>query len=146
MAIRAYEWNRLNTYRSLVPMQHLCWQVARALRFTDQKLFNLIKGVLIRSLAYSRMVADYAEKEGAQIKFQSRIKNEGAHYCHSCEVSILIFVSFLWNVIIYLLFLAGSLQYSLCERSQQQVPSLLCLLCFSWRYQRLHSSSTIHLR
>lgn len=44
MAIQAHEWNRLNTYRSLVPMQHLCWQLARFMRFTDQKIYNLVKG------------------------------------------------------------------------------------------------------
>ncbi|CAD5233522.1 unnamed protein product [Bursaphelenchus xylophilus] len=89
MAIRAYEWNRLNSYRSLVPMQHLCWQIARALRFTDQKLYNLVKGVLIRSFAYSKMVMDFAEEHGNMtVKFQSRIKNEGAHYCNLCELEV----------------------------------------------------------
>ncbi|KAI6240646.1 hypothetical protein M3Y99_00434600 [Aphelenchoides fujianensis] len=89
MAIQAYEWNRLHNYRSLVPMQHLCWQLARSMHFTDQKIFNLVKAVLIRSLAYCQMIVDFVRHTGkAQIRFQSRQKNEAAHYCHTCEIEV----------------------------------------------------------
>ncbi|KAI6231876.1 hypothetical protein M3Y95_00427800 [Aphelenchoides besseyi] len=89
MAIQAYEWNRLHSYRSLVPMQHLCWQLARSMHFTDQKIFNLVKAVLVRSLAYCQMIVDYVRHTNkTQIRFQSRQKNEAAHYCHTCEIEV----------------------------------------------------------
>ena len=37
MALHAYEWNRLHAYRSLVPMQHLCWQIARSLHVSRRE-------------------------------------------------------------------------------------------------------------
>uniref|UniRef100_A0A183CGM8 JmjC domain-containing protein n=1 Tax=Globodera pallida TaxID=36090 RepID=A0A183CGM8_GLOPA len=89
MALQAHEWNRLNSYQSLVPMQHLCWSLARDVRFTNQKLFNLVKHMLIRSLAYCQMLVDYvAVALKSPIKKQQRQKGECAHYCHLCEVEV----------------------------------------------------------
>lgn len=89
MAIQAHEWNRLNTYRSLVPMQHLSWQLARFMRFTDQKIYNLVKGILIRSLAQCQYIADYIQNTlKGEIKLQKRQDNEEAHYCHLCEIEV----------------------------------------------------------
>lgn len=87
MAIRAYDWNRLNAHPSPVPMQHLCWQIARSVHFTDPELHHLVKGVLLRSLAYARNVFDYAEVAlKSKTPFQSRTKSQGAHYCDDCQV------------------------------------------------------------
>ncbi|KAI1709800.1 jmjC domain, hydroxylase domain-containing protein [Ditylenchus destructor] len=89
MALYAHEWNRLNTYRSLVPMQHLCWQLAKNVRFSNQKMFNIIKNMLIRSMAYCRMVQDFVEHTAKSlIKTQHRQKGETAHYCHLCEIEV----------------------------------------------------------
>ena len=93
MSLYSHEWNKLTNYRSLVPMQHLCWQLAQNVRFSDQKIFNVVKSVMIRSLAYCKMVHDYVlTKTKSQIKFQPRIKGEAAHYCHTCDVSS-------WNIL-----------------------------------------------
>jgi histone demethylase len=89
MACFAHEWNKLNTYRSLVPLQHLSWQLARNVRFTDQKLFNVVKGILIRSLAYCKFVSDYltsvSEKPIKEHKWQ---KGDSAHSCHQCDIEV----------------------------------------------------------
>uniref|UniRef100_A0A7E4UU74 JmjC domain-containing protein n=1 Tax=Panagrellus redivivus TaxID=6233 RepID=A0A7E4UU74_PANRE len=89
MSLYAHEWNKLTEYRSLVPMQHLCWQLAANVRFSNQKMFNVVKGVLIRSLAFSRMVYDHVEsRKPGSVKFQERIKGEIAHYCETCDVEV----------------------------------------------------------
>ncbi|KAE9551528.1 hypothetical protein FO519_005258 [Halicephalobus sp. NKZ332] len=89
MSLYSHEWNKLTNYRSLVPMQHLCWQLAQNVRFSDQKIFNVVKSVMIRSLAYCKMVHDYVlTKTKSQIKFQPRIKGEAAHYCHTCDIEV----------------------------------------------------------
>lgn len=77
-------------YRSLVPMQHLSWQIAANVRLTNQRMFNVTKNVLIRSLAYQKMVVNFVNSTmKGQIKSQTRVKGEGAHYCHECEVYII---------------------------------------------------------
>ncbi|VDK47767.1 unnamed protein product [Anisakis simplex] len=68
MAIFSHEWNKLNGYKSLVPLQHLCWQLARNVRFSNQKLYVIVKQMLIRSLAYCKMVADVVVSTGKSIK------------------------------------------------------------------------------
>jgi histone demethylase len=104
MALIAHEWNRLNSYRSLVPMQHLSWNLAKDVRFSNQKLYNQVKNMLIRSLAYCQMLVDFVGVAmKTPIKKQQRQKGEcrqnmyliylykfypGAHYCHLCEIEV----------------------------------------------------------
>ena len=97
-------------YRSLVPMQHLCWQLASNVRFSNQRMFNVIKNVLIRSLAYMKMVVNFVHSTmKTPIKSQSRVKGEGAHYCHECDVN----KKFLQKKLVKK-FLGGSVQYLVC--------------------------------
>uniref|UniRef100_A0A1I7Y2W8 JmjC domain-containing protein n=1 Tax=Steinernema glaseri TaxID=37863 RepID=A0A1I7Y2W8_9BILA len=88
MALFSHEWNKLRSYKSLVPMQHLSWEMAKNMRFTQQKPFNIVKGVLIRSLHFSKVVADYVKKLGKPLKMHPREKNEVAHYCFHCTVEV----------------------------------------------------------
>lgn len=94
MALTAHEWNRLNvldifflngkvinfyfqSYRSLVPMQHLCWALAKDVRFSNQKLYNNLKNMLIRSLAYCQMLVDFVGiAMKSPVKMQQKQKGE----------------------------------------------------------------------
>ncbi|VDN60820.1 unnamed protein product [Dracunculus medinensis] len=105
IALDMHEWNRLHVggqfldlfihitgYKSLVPMQHLCWQMARNVRFSNRDLFVTIKQVLIRSLAYCKMIAEAITIAGKPIKMLSRQKGEASHYCSVCEIEV-------WNLL-----------------------------------------------
>lgn len=43
LAIERYEWNKLQSFKSIVPMVHLSWNLARNIKVSDPKLFELIK-------------------------------------------------------------------------------------------------------
>lgn len=43
LGLERYEWNKLQNYKSIVPMLHLVWNLARNIKVSDQKLFDLIK-------------------------------------------------------------------------------------------------------
>lgn len=43
LAIERYEWNKLQSFKSIVPMLHLSWNLARNIKVSDPKLFALIK-------------------------------------------------------------------------------------------------------
>jgi lysine-specific demethylase 6A len=43
LAVIRYEWNKLEGYKSIVPMVHLSWNLARNIKVSDQKLFDLVK-------------------------------------------------------------------------------------------------------
>lgn len=58
-------------------MQHLCWALAKDVRFSNQKLYNNIKNMLIRSLAYCQMLVDFVGTAmKSPIKMQQKQKGE----------------------------------------------------------------------
>lgn len=101
IAMIFYIASYFQSYKSLVPMQHLCWQLAKNIRFTNQKVFSLIRGQLIRSLAFCKMVANLSTSRGKQLKPQPRAKGEITHYCTLCEVCNVSkrYYTFFWTVI-----------------------------------------------
>jgi hypothetical protein len=45
LAVERYEFNKKMFYKSIVPMMHLSWNLARNLRTSDSMLYNQIKSV-----------------------------------------------------------------------------------------------------
>jgi len=43
LAIDRYEWNKLQSFKSIVPMIHLSWNLARNIKVSDPKLFELLR-------------------------------------------------------------------------------------------------------
>uniref|UniRef100_A0A8I3W2S2 [histone H3]-trimethyl-L-lysine(27) demethylase n=1 Tax=Callithrix jacchus TaxID=9483 RepID=A0A8I3W2S2_CALJA len=43
LAVERYEWNKFQSVKSLVPMVHLSWNMARNIKVSDPKLFEMIK-------------------------------------------------------------------------------------------------------
>uniref|UniRef100_A0A671PTA0 [histone H3]-trimethyl-L-lysine(27) demethylase n=1 Tax=Sinocyclocheilus anshuiensis TaxID=1608454 RepID=A0A671PTA0_9TELE len=43
LAVERYEWNKLQSVKSMVPMVHLSWNLARNIKVSDHKLFEMIK-------------------------------------------------------------------------------------------------------
>ncbi|KAK6032213.1 tetratricopeptide repeat protein [Ostertagia ostertagi] len=54
----------------------------------DRMCRDLIRGQLIRSLAFCKMVANLSTSRGKQLKPQPRAKGEITHYCTLCEVEV----------------------------------------------------------
>jgi histone demethylase len=94
-AIERYEWNRLRFYKSIVPMIHLSWNIARNLKITDRRLYEYVRYVLMQSLKQCQLSINYVENCGCELKYQSRAPDEPAHYCYDCdgEVFNVLFVS-----------------------------------------------------
>uniref|UniRef100_A0A0K2U1I1 JmjC domain-containing protein n=2 Tax=Lepeophtheirus salmonis TaxID=72036 RepID=A0A0K2U1I1_LEPSM len=88
-SIERYEWNKLQFHKSTVAMLHLTWNIARNVRFTDKKLFEVIKYTLMQSLRQIHLTLDYIKKiKGIEAKFQARQKNDPAHYCCQCDIEV----------------------------------------------------------
>lgn len=43
LAVERYEWNKLQSVKSIVPMIHLSWNMARNIKVSDHKLYEMIK-------------------------------------------------------------------------------------------------------
>jgi len=97
-AIERYEWNKLNSCKSIVPIIHLTWNIARNIRVNDRQLFELLKFILNQSLKYIQLTLNYLEKQfnnKIDIRKQLRTPNEPAHYCITCDCEVfnLLFVT-----------------------------------------------------
>ncbi|KAH8400492.1 hypothetical protein KR222_001761, partial [Zaprionus bogoriensis] len=88
LAIERYEWNKLQNFKSIVPMIHLSWNLARNIKVSDTKLFEYIKMCLCQSLKNVFHIQEYVKSKGVEVRFNGRGKNEASHYCGQCEVEV----------------------------------------------------------
>lgn len=88
LSLERYEWNKLQRYKSIVPLVHLTWNLARNIKVSDPKFFEATKGCLIRSLRQVCLSLDFVKQCGLETKFHGRTRNEAAHYCGICEIEV----------------------------------------------------------
>ncbi|XP_058146952.1 lysine-specific demethylase 6A isoform X8 [Dasypus novemcinctus] len=95
LAVERYEWNKLQSVKSIVPMVHLSWNMARNIKVSDPKLFEMIKYCLLRTLKQCQTLREALIAVGKEIIWHGRTKEEPAHYCSICEVEVfdLLFVT-----------------------------------------------------
>ncbi|XP_055987041.1 lysine-specific demethylase 6A isoform X4 [Sorex fumeus] len=95
LAVERYEWNKLQSVKSIVPMVHLSWNMARNIKVSDPKLFEMIKYCLLRTLKQCQTLREALVAAGKEIIWHGRTKEEPAHYCSICEVEVfdLLFVT-----------------------------------------------------
>ncbi|XP_041807463.1 lysine-specific demethylase 6A [Chelmon rostratus] len=95
LAVERYEWNKLQSVKSIVPMIHLSWNMARNIKVSDHKLFEMIKYCLLRTLKQCQMQRELLLAAGKELAWHGRTQNEPAHYCSICEVEVfnLLFVT-----------------------------------------------------
>ncbi|XP_031729153.1 lysine-specific demethylase 6A isoform X4 [Anarrhichthys ocellatus] len=95
LAVERYEWNKLQSVKSIVPMIHLSWNMARNIKVSDHRLFEMIKYCLLRTLKQCQMQRELLLAAGKELVWHGRTHSEPAHYCSICEVEVfdLLFVT-----------------------------------------------------
>ncbi|XP_066520691.1 lysine (K)-specific demethylase 6A, like isoform X2 [Hoplias malabaricus] len=95
LAVERYEWNKLQSVKSAVPMVHLSWNMARNIKVSDHKLFEMIKFCLLRTLKQCQTVKEALVAAGKETIWHGRSRDEPARYCAICEVEVfnLLFVT-----------------------------------------------------
>nr|XP_057906540.1 histone demethylase UTY-like isoform X1 [Doryrhamphus excisus] len=88
LAVERYEWNKLQSVKSMVPMVHLSWNMARNIKVSDHKLFEMIKYCLLRTLKQCQWVKEALATAGKETVLKPRTRDEPAHYCTICEVEV----------------------------------------------------------
>ncbi|XP_063811702.1 lysine-specific demethylase 6A isoform X3 [Pseudophryne corroboree] len=88
LAVERYEWNKLQCVKSVVPMVHLSWNMAKNIKVSDPKLFEMIKYCLLRTLKQCQALREALIALGKEILWHGRTKEEPAHYCSVCEVEV----------------------------------------------------------
>lgn len=94
-AIERYEWNKYTHFKSIVPLVHLTWNLARNIKVSDRRLYELVKHVLMQSLKQCQLTINYIESCELEMKQQLRQHGEPAHYCIDCDCEVfnILFVS-----------------------------------------------------
>uniref|UniRef100_UPI0037E956C3 lysine (K)-specific demethylase 6B, b isoform X2 n=1 Tax=Semicossyphus pulcher TaxID=241346 RepID=UPI0037E956C3 len=95
LALERFEWNEVKKVKSIVPMIHVSWNVARTIKISDQDTYKMIKHCLIQSIKHIQILRDQLVAAGKKISYQSRVKDEPAYYCNECDVEVfdLLFVT-----------------------------------------------------
>ncbi|CAB1442187.1 unnamed protein product [Pleuronectes platessa] len=95
LALERFEWNKVKKVKSIVPMIHVSWNVARTIKITDQDTFKMLKHCLMQSIKHIQILRDQLVAGGKKISYQSRVKDEPPYYCNECDVEVfdLLFVT-----------------------------------------------------
>ncbi|MFT7796041.1 lysine-specific demethylase 6B-like isoform X1 [Arapaima gigas] len=95
LALERFEWNEIKKVKSIVPMIHVSWNVARTVKVTDPDTYKMIKYCLLQSIKHIQILRDQLVAAGKKISYQSRVKDEPAYYCNECDVEVfnLLFVT-----------------------------------------------------
>ncbi|ELT93483.1 hypothetical protein CAPTEDRAFT_177190 [Capitella teleta] len=88
LALERYEFNKVQSFKSIVPVKHLSWNLARNIKVTDPKLFEQIKLTLARTLRQCQWARELVESMGREVRWHGRMEDEVAHYCNECEVEV----------------------------------------------------------
>lgn len=88
LALERFEWNEVKNVKSIVPMIHVSWNVARTVKITDPDLYRMIKYCLLQSMKRCQIQRDSLIRGGKKIAYQARVKDEPAYYCNECDVEV----------------------------------------------------------
>ncbi|XP_061299593.1 lysine-specific demethylase 6B-like, partial [Pezoporus flaviventris] len=88
LALERYEWNEVKNVKSIVPMIHVSWNVARTVKISDPDLYSMIKYCLLQSIKHCQVQRESLVRAGKKITFQARVKDEPAYYCNECDVEV----------------------------------------------------------
>ncbi|KAM4676359.1 lysine-specific demethylase 6B isoform 2-T6 [Discoglossus pictus] len=88
LALERFEWNEVKNVKSIVPMIHVSWNVARTVKITDTDLYRMIKYCLLQSIKRCQVQKDSLIRSGKKLAYQSRVKDEPAYYCNECDVEV----------------------------------------------------------
>uniref|UniRef100_A0AAQ6IQD3 [histone H3]-trimethyl-L-lysine(27) demethylase n=1 Tax=Anabas testudineus TaxID=64144 RepID=A0AAQ6IQD3_ANATE len=86
VALERFEYNEVKKVKSIVPMIHVSWNVARTVKITDPNTYKMIKHCLLQSMKHIQILRDQLVAGGKKISYQSRVKDEPAYYCNECDV------------------------------------------------------------
>jgi histone demethylase len=87
-ALIRYEYNKLENYKSIVPLIQLTWNLARNIKVSDEPLYRRIKAVMLHSLIHTRRLLNMLTNLQKPVRWHGRAANEPAHYCVQCEMEV----------------------------------------------------------
>lgn len=88
LALDSHRFNKSHLHRSLIPVTHLSWNLARNIRITDVQLYEIIRQALLSSMEEAREVLEGVKEVGRQVVAVARQSDQAVLYCNACEAEI----------------------------------------------------------
>ncbi|XP_073957966.1 utx histone demethylase isoform X1 [Choristoneura fumiferana] len=88
LALDRYEWNKVQNFKSIVPMVHLTWNLARNIRVSDPRLHRAMRTCLLQTLRGALGALAAVRARGVPVRFHGRARGEASHYCGVCEQEV----------------------------------------------------------
>ncbi|CAB3239765.1 unnamed protein product [Arctia plantaginis] len=85
LALERYEWNKVQNFKSIVPMVHLTWNLARNIRVSDPRLHRAMRTCLLQTLRGAAGTLGAVRARNVPVRFHGRARGEASHYCGACE-------------------------------------------------------------
>ncbi|XP_045491735.1 lysine-specific demethylase 6A isoform X2 [Colias croceus] len=85
LALERYEWNKIENFKSIVPMVHLTWNLARNIRVSDPRLHRAMRLCLLQTLRAAAGTLAAVRARAVPVRFHGRARGEASHYCGACE-------------------------------------------------------------
>merc|ERR1711997_1223025 len=88
LALEKYEWNKMQSYKAVIPMVNLTWNIARNVRLSDVKIYEAIRGALVQSLRQVALTVETVKSKNKTLSYHTRQRNELARFCGLCECEV----------------------------------------------------------
>lgn len=85
LALDRYEWNKVQEFKSIVPMVHLTWNLARNIRVSDPRMHRAMRTCLVQTLRAACGTLAAVRAHDVPVRFHGRARGEASHYCGVCE-------------------------------------------------------------
>ncbi|XP_068130086.1 lysine-specific demethylase 6B isoform X2 [Hyperolius riggenbachi] len=142
LALERFEWNEVKNVKSIVPMIHVSWNVARTVKITDPDLYGMMKYCLMQSMKRCQIQRDHLIRSGKKLAYQARVKDEPAYYCNECDVEV-------FNILFVTSESGGKNTYLVhCESCARQVNGSMNGVVILEQYKMeelMHIYDTFHL-
>ncbi|XP_018345092.1 PREDICTED: histone demethylase UTY-like [Trachymyrmex septentrionalis] len=87
LAIERYEWNKLNKFKSIVPMVRLSWRLACETKISNPQLFYLIKRCLKKTMIHNYLTLEFLKGHDMEVQYNNQLRKQ-AYYCHDCKAEV----------------------------------------------------------
>ena len=88
LSLERYECSKMQHRRPTIPMASLSWNIARNIRLTDTKLFDIIRYALMQSLKQVALTIECVKTKGLEMQRHGRYRNEPSKFCGLCECEV----------------------------------------------------------
>ncbi|ESO01127.1 hypothetical protein HELRODRAFT_82278 [Helobdella robusta] len=88
LSMNSYAYNKIEHFKSIVPMIHLSWNLARNIKIVDAQLYEMIRRTLLYTLDACCQKMKFIEGLKMNVEYQQKNDHDPVAYCDVCQIEI----------------------------------------------------------